>query len=250
MATKTKVVGFNAAKMKRDMMKVMATEQTRRLVEYAQTKVLEIGERINSYASGHHMDDNGNLLDSLCWGVTYKGKLEASGFYREQQASQETYLHAFWQNVPGKDDIGELYPIYGHGRAQNFIEGYNGNGINGWTVFFAILADYWGYWEKGFRMKVKSGPQGNDWDEDDVAHYSVRTMKFSVMTEFYDKVKQDLKPSKVRLHVYVPTYNTNRQNNLRKKAEKYANNNSWREKHDKAYPTVPFGTGKRPRKRK
>ena len=246
---KSRIVGFSAARMKRDMMKIAVTEQTNRLIEYAQTRVLEIGEQINSYAGGHHMDDYGNLLDSLCWGVTYNGKLEASGYYREQQASQETYLHAFWNNTDKQDQM-ELYPIYGHGRAQNFIEGYNGNGQNGWTVFFAILADYWGYWEKGFRMKVKSGPQGNDWDEDDVAHYTVRTMKFSVMTEFYDKVKQDLKPSKVRLHIYVPTYNTNRQNDLRKKVKRMSDDQYWAEKHIKKYPTVPFGTGKRPRRRK
>lgn len=227
---RTKVVGFSVARMKRNMMAIVVTEQTNRLIEYALNKVQEIGSRINEYHSLNHMDRTGNLLDSLCWGVTYKGKLKASGFYRDQQATKESHLHEFFSS-----DVQDMFPIYGHGMAQEFLEGYGNEDGNGWTVFFAILADYWGYWEKGFRMKVK-GPEKEDWDEDDVSHYTSRTFKFSVMTEFYDKVKRDLTPAKVRLKVSVPKYNTNKRNNLNRMINRYANNPYAADRHYRKYP--------------
>ena len=49
---------------------------------------------------------------------------------------------------------------------------------------------------------------------------STRFMQFAVMTQFYDEVKQDLKPARVRFRVSVAKYNRTK---LEKKWEKYAN---------------------------
>ena len=62
-------------------------------------------------------------------------------------------------------------------------------------VFFAILAPYWGYWEKGFNMKV-------GWEGNRTAIFQ----QFAVMSQFYDIVKSNLKPARTRLKVYVPKY--------------------------------------------
>jgi len=225
MPTKSKVIGFSAARMKRNMMKIAVTAQTDRLIEYAMTKVNEIGNRIQEYHGAHHMDRYGNLLDSLCWGVAYDGKLKASGFFRDQTADRESYLHE-WFNA----DISSMFPIYGHGLAQQYIDNYNGSDGQGWNVFFAILAPYWGYWEKGFTMKIKT----RGWDEDDVMQ--TKTMRFAVMTEFFDQVKRDLKPAKVRLKVHVAKYNTNNRNNLKRMQERYANNPYAEQRHFDKYP--------------
>lgn len=237
MPTKSKVIGFSAARMKRDMMKIVIAEQTDRLVEYAMTKISEIGNRIQEYHSANHMDRYGNLLDSLCWGVAYDGKLKASGFYRDEAADRESYLHE-WFNT----EISSMFPIYGHGLAQQYIDNYNGAEGKGWNIFFAILAPYWGYWEKGFAMKEKQ----RDWDEDDVIQ--TRTYRFAVMTEFYDQVKRDLKPAKVRLHVHVAKYNTNKRNNLNRMQKRFENNPYSEQRHLAKYPRM--GTRTRTRKPK
>ena len=64
-----------------------------------------------------------------------------------------------------------------------------------WMVFFAILAPYWGYWEKGFNITPKFG--GNT---------TQRFLQFAVMSQFYDIVKSNLKPARTRIKVYVPKY--------------------------------------------
>ena len=55
-----KIIGFNAAKMAEQMMANAVAEQNRRLVEYAEQRIIMLGETINSYNSKHHMDDTGN----------------------------------------------------------------------------------------------------------------------------------------------------------------------------------------------
>ena len=75
-----KIIGFNAAKMAEQMMANAVAEQNRRLVEYAKSKIRLIGDAIQLYNSKNHMDRTGNLLDSLCWCVSYKGKVVESGF--------------------------------------------------------------------------------------------------------------------------------------------------------------------------
>ena len=97
-----KIIGFNAAKMAEQMMANAVAEQNRRLVEYAEQRIIMLGETINSYNSKHYMDDTGNLLDSLCWGVCYNGEMVQSGFYRSPKANMPSYLHG-WSNVEFAD---------------------------------------------------------------------------------------------------------------------------------------------------
>lgn len=181
-------------------------EQNRRLVEYAEGHIMLLGETINSWNSRHHMDAEGNLLDSLCWGVCYNGETVANGFYRNQKATDATYMHG-WSNVSWREkskksllynkwiemDAGE--PVYGHERAEAFLaQAHKKCKAHQWMVFFAILAPYWGYWEKGFHMTKGFG--GN----------SSSFLQFAVMTQFYDQVKASLKPAKTRISVYVDRY--------------------------------------------
>lgn len=176
----------------------LAKEQTARLIEYAKQKVIEIGEYIQTYNSKNHMQDTGNLLDSLCWGVSYDGSLVQGGFYRDKMAYKQSYLHE-WSTVQWNDkSYGEVTAsasedVNGHELAAAYIQKYGNNGGNGWKVFFAILAPYWGYWEKGFNMKHPYGG-GTTFEH------------FSVMTQFYDVVRKDLKPARTRFRVSVAKY--------------------------------------------
>ena len=212
---KGKIVGFNAAKMAEQMMANAVAEQNRRLVEYAEQRIIILGETISSWNSRHHMDDTGNLLDSLCWGVCYDGKMVESGFYRPQKATTPSYLHG-WSTVEFADpkrfkrhavgesvknwvkmDAGE--PVNGHDLAAAYLQQAPKKCKSGeWMVFFAILAPYWGYWEKGFEMKTGGG----------LSFFSARSrfLQFSVMSQFYDIVKSNLKPARTRIKVYVPKY--------------------------------------------
>ena len=153
------------------------------------------------------MDRTGNLLDSLLWGVSYEGKLVEGGFYRDAQARGESYLHEWFSG-----DVKYLIPVNGRQLAQTYMQKYGNNGAKGWRVFFAILAPYWGYWEKGFTMKSGGGDSG--------IPRSTRFMQFAVMTQFYDEIKKDLKPARVRFRVSVAKYNRTK---LEKKWKKYAN---------------------------
>lgn len=211
---KSKVIGFNAKSMAAAMMKNVVAEQNRRLVEYAKEKILAIGNQIQTYHSRNHMDRTGNLLNSLCWGVSYNGKLVEGGFFRDAvlnnkgiAKTSESFLHEWFSG-----DVKYLIPVNGRQLAQTYMQKYGNNGAKGWRVFFAILAPYWGYWEKGFTMKSGGGDSG--------IPRSTRFMQFSVMTQFYDEIKKDLKPARVRFRVSVAKYNRTK---LEKKWEKYAN---------------------------
>ena len=177
-------VRLNLDKYKAAITKVAVDEQTKRLVAYAQEKIALLGARIQMWESRNHMDRTGNLLDSLCWGVSYNGKPVKSGFYREQKASRVSYLHEFFGDST-------WFPVGGHVLAQNFIKQMGNLHYNGWRVFFAILAPYWGYWEEGFMFK---------------GFKTRKFLKFQVMTELYDVVSADLKPASVKLTVKVPKY--------------------------------------------
>ena len=211
---KSKVIGFNAKSMAAAMMKNVVAEQNRRLVEYAKEKILAIGNQIQTYHSRNHMDRTGHLLNSLCWGVSYNGKLVEGGFFRDAvlnnkgiAKTSESFLHEWFSG-----DVKYLIPVNGRQLAQTYMQKYGNNGAKGWRVFFAILAPYWGYWEKGFTMKSGGG--------DSRIPRSTRFMQFSVMTQFYDEIKKDLKPARVRFRVSVAKYNRTK---LEKKWEKYAN---------------------------
>ena len=215
---KSKVIGFNADKWGKDLIKYWVGQQNARLIAYAKEKIQEIGNRISSYHSRHHMDDTGNLLDSLCWGVSYDGKPIASGFYRSQKATQAALMHG-WSSVEfregsgkqkwdyenkNKNPFSEMHAgesVWGHQRAAEYLERAGAKSKAGqWKVFFAILAPYWGYWEKGF---VK--PVGKFMGSKRPIRGAV-FLQFSVMAETYDTVKGELKPMRTSLRVHVDKY--------------------------------------------
>ena len=215
----SKVIGLDtySANLKKYLTYYWFNEQTNRLISYANKEVLKIGTTINSYNSRHHMDDTGNLLDSLCWGVCYDGQLLQGGYFREQKAKRPSVLHGWtqvelyegggrskWKQIESarkvgvdpfsESDAGE--PVNGHALAEEFIRSYSRKcRSKHWMVFFAILAPYWGYWENGFNM-VHS-VHGN-------RTYSFQ--KFAVMTQYYDEIGQDLKPAKMSFRSKVDTY--------------------------------------------
>lgn len=201
---KSQVIGFDVDAMVARIMQPLVTEQSRRLVDYAKQEILKLGDMIQTYHSRYHMDRTGNLLNSLCWGVTYKGQIIDSGFYREAVAHSRgryggstSWLHEFFA-----DDAEERN---GRQLASDFIKSYKGS-TKGWNVFFAILADYWGYWESGFTMKMGGSTVYQGFKQERTIPFSTRFMKFAVMTHVYDDVRKDLKPTKTRFTVYVPKY--------------------------------------------
>lgn len=245
-----KLIGFNPQKIAENMKAYAIEEQSRRLVEYARNKINTLGEKIAAYHGAHNMDAEGNLLDSLCWGVCYDGQIIGSGFYREQTASKPSRLHAFYgddsvaffaggrrrwkqvQNASSHENMQMLHstsfdygnpaePVNGHALAEDYIrKAASKSKKNQWLVFFAILAPYWGYWEKGFTLvhgwsrqkRYEDGFQGSTF------------MQFSVMSEFYDGLKSDLSPAKVRQpHIHVEKYASK---SLRTSARK--NNKNWK----------------------
>lgn len=191
-------VKFNAKALANLLMKDIVKEQNALLIDYAKNKIVEIGDMIKTYHSKNNMDRTGHLLNSLLWGVSYQGKLVKGGFYRQARVKGESYLHEWMSG-----DTKYLIPVDGRALAQQYLQSYGNNGARGWRVFFAILAPYWGYWEKGH-----------------VNHRANRVLQFAVMTEFYDQVKAELKPARVRFRVSVPKYTKEQ---LDRKWNKYAN---------------------------
>ena len=213
----TKITGLNLDAFAKDLMKVYIQEQNNRLIEYAKETIVEIGNTIKTYQSKHNMDRTGNLLNSLCWGVTYKNDLIGSGFYREAQTKSvwigdgyysESFLHEFFGS-----QIFTMYPVNGRQLAEEYIQKNSNTGSRGWKVFFAILAPYWGYWEEGFTLI-----HGFSRNSARTFYGATQVKRFAVMTQFYDKVRKDLKPAKkYYFHVNVPKYTSL---SLKKRAQK------------------------------
>lgn len=183
---KSKVL-FDSVGLSKVLFDKMIPVQTSLLIDYAKRKILEIGQRINSYHSANHMDRTGNLLNSLCWGVSYRGDLKAHGFYRDASSVNYSYLHEWSKDA----DFGTPFPVDGHSLAESYIQRYGAPFTTGWRVFFAILAPYWGYWEQGFTMRKFRGSEFR---------------KFAVMAEVYDQVSKELKPTSINIKVNPPTY--------------------------------------------
>ena len=190
---KSSRVIFNKKALSEAIFANLAEEQTRRLIAYASSKVVEIGNMISSYHSRNHMDRTGNLLNSLCWGVSYNGKLVESGFYRDSGGRGGTsYLHE-WTPESAEE-------VDGRARAQAFLESQKNKGGSNWRVFFAILAPYWGYWESGFKMKSGGGREYG------ILPRTVRYRKFAVMSHYITELRKDLKPNGTTFTVYVDKY--------------------------------------------
>ncbi len=169
-------------------------EYNRQLVAYAKDTIQEIGAKIKTYHRANNMDRTGNLLNSLCWGVAYNGKVVGSGFYQEAAERGESFLH---EREP---DYMYAFPVHGHDLAARYISRYGAAGSTGrWRVFFAILAPYWGYWENGFNMVYGGQRNGK-------IPRMTKFLRFAVMSEFYDKVSNDLRPAKTNFKVNVETY--------------------------------------------
>ena len=206
---RTRILGFNPDRMKKQMLSIAVDEQNKRLVDFAEQKIRLLGDAIQLYNSRNHMDRTGNLLDSLCWCVCYDGNMVKNGFYREKRANSLSFLHGYtevgfiegnlrrkWKtaqsglinNPYSYVDAGES--VNGRERAEQYLAKAPKRCKSGqWMVMFAILAPYWGYWEEG--------------------HKNIFTKKFeqfSVMTQFYDKISAELKPAKTRIHVSVAKY--------------------------------------------
>jgi len=190
---KSSKVKFNADKLSKQIFANLVEEQTNRLIAYAEEMIKQIGDTIKTYHSRNHMDRTGNLLNSLCWGVAYDNELKASGFYREADSLELSFLHE-------RDWDYMAHPVDGHALAEQYIRQYGrlGSGGGTWRVWFAILAPYWGYWERGFTMV--SGGGGSPFPR------SRQRLQFAVMAQFYDKLGADLKPAKTSIKVHVETY--------------------------------------------
>ena len=200
---RSRLIGWNPERMKKQMLAYAVEEQTNRFINYATEEIKKLGDMIQTYSSRNHMDRTGNLLNSLCWGVYYKGKKKSSGFYRKPVLHQKgidgtsaSYLHEFFKD---KEEVN------GRRRAENFLTSYKPES-DGWQVIFAILAPYWGYWESGFTMKINGGERGT------------RFMQFQVMTHFFDDVRASLRPAETRLTVYVPEYSLKSRKYKKKKS--------------------------------
>ena len=161
------------------MIDMVIKEQTARLIAYAEKEIKRIGDDISVAPTRHNLDRTGNMLDSLCWGVTYDGKMKKFGYYRDERAVEDSHLHEY------SNPMGEV--VNGHWMASQFIATYKQRTESGWDVFFAVLAPYWGFWETGFTHK-KSG----------------QTFQWQVMTNHYDIVTNDLKPAEVTFNIYRP----------------------------------------------
>lgn len=215
---KTKILGLDKFlnDIKSEVSEYWVKVQNERLVEYAKKTIQDIGDKIQTYNSRNHMDRTGNLLDSLCWCVSYNGKVVESGFYREQKATELSYKHElFSKSYDG-------FPVGGHVLAANFIKRMSNLVHSGWRIFFAVLAPYWGYWEEG--------------------HHNVLTGRFehfAVMTEFYDRVAEDLKPAKVNFKTQAPTYDKADLERVRDKRDDRAGRRGY-----SVYDKYPKGKGK------
>jgi hypothetical protein len=202
---KTKIIGFSPARIKKEAEEYLVSVQTEKLIEYAKEEIVKLGDKIQTYNSQNHMDRSGHLLNSLCWGVAYNGKLVDSGFYRGETLKSHTtwnekdttnsYLHEWLPEY-------EAFQVQGRQLAEQYIRRYGTAGSQGghWRVFFAILAPYWGYWESGFNMVHGKGKNKRT---------SFR--QFAVMAQLYDEVSNDLKPAKTKFEVtkdiaYVKPY--------------------------------------------
>lgn len=184
------VLNRNAVTKK--LMAAFSVNVTNKLIAYAENKIQKIGDEIKSYSGGNNMQRTMNLLDSLCWGVSFKGELKGYGYYQPQQASELSYLHEL------SGDYAD-YPVGGHVLAEKFVKQMGNLKYDGWRVFFAVLAPYWGYWEKGFRFNTKN----SSYQEDDAVSY--RFLKWAVMAQNVDSISGELKPAVVKYSVNVDT---------------------------------------------
>jgi hypothetical protein len=213
----SKLINFKPRALKKQMLNNLVEVQTQRFIEYAENKIRLLGDAIQLYDSRNHMDRTGNLLNSLCWVVTYGTSRKISGFYRTPKTgfkinrwgeergmgnrdSYSSFLHE-WSDPTGEEVVGVQ-------RAMDFIESFKGSSGK-WKVAFAVLAPYWGYWESGFTLRSGGGNSG--------IPRRTRFMQFQVMTHIFDDVRTALKPAETHLTVYVDKYSYKANSRIGKK---------------------------------
>lgn len=170
MATK---VRFNKKEFRNELLahkKEYEIKQTALLIAYAKEEIVKMGNLIQQIIVGQD-ESTGNLLDSLCWGVWHNKKLCGLGYYREQQAEYDSYLHELSQNRTS---------VNGRFLAQQFLDEYGSSltVTDGWQIVWGVLAPYYVYWEEG-HINVLFGGE---------------FAKFDAMSQRYDHIENVLKP--------------------------------------------------------
>lgn len=168
---KAKIDGLDAWVDK--ILKDAETKQTENLVNYAKEQMASIGAKFVDWEA------NGNLLDSLCWGVYFKKKLHRFGYYRGAQAFEDSILHA----LSSRD---KQVKVNGRALAEQFLAQYKPTAK--WEVVWAVLAPYWAYWEKGHYNRLMG-----------------TMVRFEIMAQAKDQIDKDLTdPAKVYLEINIP----------------------------------------------
>lgn len=202
MANYSVLRGFDAKALEKQIYDSVKDSIDAYLVDYAKSKIISIGNHIKSRDTRNNFDRTGNLLNSLCWGVSYNGDVLESGFYRDPAILRDkgidgnsyAYMHELW------GDYKYAYPVDGRAMAEAFLQHAQPR-TKGWRVFFAILAPYWGYWESGHKNVMSN-----------------KFEKFAVMIHVYDEVKRELK---VQPHLSVTDATRYTKRSVRKRYKKY-----------------------------
>lgn len=180
-------VRFSKSEFRKELMKrkrEYEVEQTARLIAYAQSQIVLIAAEIEQIITSQD-GSTGNLLDSLCWGVWHNKKRKGIGYYRDESAIEDSFLHELSPSIRES--------VNGHFLAQQFLAQYQDNLTitDGWQVVWGVLAPYYAYWEAGHTNVLLGG----------------QFIQFTAMSQRYDHIKNKLAPRcRVDFNVNVPTY--------------------------------------------
>jgi len=105
-------------------------------VEYAKNRMIE------AYNSSEYWRRTGNLDDSFCWIVCYKGEKKAHGFLEEMPTANKSYSEKGTTKT-------------GRGEAEKFIAKYTPEYKNGLEIVFAATTFYASMLEYGNERPVK-----------------------------------------------------------------------------------------------
>ena len=163
MATKTRVK-FSKETLRKNIMKNVVAEQTRRLVEYARNELYEM------IVSREFQSRTFNLADSFVWAVYFQGKEQGHGYVGAKMAKEKSLLHE-WSRDPSK-----RIPVDGRKEAKDFLKAFKGQLTNdgGWVCVWAACAPYAKYL--------------------DPAAGSTKTNHFFVISQRYDHIKNVFSP--------------------------------------------------------
>lgn len=160
MAKKTHI-RFAKETLRKNMMKNVVEEQTRRLIAYAREELYEM------IVTREFHSRTFNLADSYVWAVFYNKVKKGHGVVGAKLASKKSFLHE-WSKTP--------IPVDGRRAAMDFLKIFQANEAidNGWTIVWAACAPYAKYL--------------------DPAVGSTKTNRFFVISQRYDHIKNTLEP--------------------------------------------------------